>query len=65
MGDEARQVWEAVQAIYAGFLAGDREAIDRNLSPEATLWDSAHEPLVRGRAELDAMRRPPSTPSTR
>jgi len=56
MGDEARQVWEAVQAIYAGFLAGDREAIDRNLSPEATLWDSAHEPLVRGRAELDAMR---------
>jgi len=56
MGDEARQVWEAVQAIYAGFLAGDREAIDRNLSPEATLWDSAHEPLVRGKAELDAMR---------
>jgi ketosteroid isomerase-like protein len=54
-GEEGR-VWEAVQAIYAGFLAGDREAIDRNLSPDATIWDSAHEPLLRGKDELDAMR---------
>jgi len=61
MGDEARQVWEAVQAIYAGFLAGDREAIDRNISPDATMWDSSHEPLLRGKADLDAVRdaRPP------
>jgi ketosteroid isomerase-like protein len=56
MEPEAKRVWEAVQAIYAGFLAGDREAIDRNLSREATIWDSAHEPLVRGKAELDAVR---------
>jgi ketosteroid isomerase-like protein len=49
-------VWAAVNAIYAGFLAGDRDAIDRNISPEATIWDSAHEPLLRGKQELDAVR---------
>lgn len=54
-------MWAAVQAIYAGFLAGDRAAIDARISPDATVWDSAHEPLVRGRAQLDAVRdaRPP------
>ena len=57
-------VWTAVQAIYAGFLAGDRSAIDAHISPDATVWDSAHEPLVRGRQELDAVRdtRPPDGP---
>jgi ketosteroid isomerase-like protein len=49
-------VWAAVQAIYAGFLAGDRPAIDAHISPDATVWDSAHEPLLRGREELDAVR---------
>jgi ketosteroid isomerase-like protein len=54
----------AVNAIYAGFLAGDRTAIDANISPDATVWDSAHEPLLRGRADLDAIRdaRPADTP---
>jgi ketosteroid isomerase-like protein len=58
-------VWAAVQAIYAGFLAGDRAAIDAHISPEATIWDSAHEPLIRGREELDAVRdaRPPDGPA--
>jgi ketosteroid isomerase-like protein len=65
MDGEAERVWGAVEAIYAGFLAGDRAAIDRNLSPDATIWDSAHEPLVRGKAELDAMRdlRPAGDPA--
>ena len=53
--DEAA-VWEAVNGIYAGFLAGDRAAIDRNISPDATMWDSEHEPLIRGKTELDAVR---------
>jgi ketosteroid isomerase-like protein len=53
---ETEDVWEAVNAIYRGYLAGDRAAIDANLSPEATFWDSAHEPLVRGKEELDALR---------
>ena len=49
-------MWTAVQAIYAGFLAGDRAAIDAHISPDATIWDSAHVPLIRGRKELDAVR---------
>ena len=53
---EAERVWAAVNAIYEGFLAGDREAIDRNISPDATIWDSSHAPLVRGKGELDAVR---------
>ena len=49
-------VWAAVTAIYAGFLAGDREAIDARISPDATMWDAFHEPLIRGKDELDAVR---------
>ena len=61
MDTERERLWAAVNAIYEGFLAGDREAIDRNISPDATMWDSSHEPLLRGKAELDAVRdaRPP------
>jgi ketosteroid isomerase-like protein len=53
---DAAEVWAAVNAIYAGFLAGDRAAIDANISPDATVWDSAHEPLLRGKSYLDAVR---------
>jgi ketosteroid isomerase-like protein len=53
---DERAVWAAVNAVYAGFLAGDRAAVDANISPDATIWDSAHEPLLRGRADLDAVR---------
>jgi hypothetical protein len=56
MDTEQERLWAAVNAIYKGFLAGDREAIDRNISPDATMWDSSHEPLLRGKAELDAVR---------
>ena len=56
MGPDAASIWEAVQAIYSGFLAGDRSAVDANISPEATVWDSSHEPLLRGKRELDAVR---------
>jgi ketosteroid isomerase-like protein len=56
MNPDAVSLWTAVRAVYAGFLAGDRAAIDANISPEATVWDSSHEPLVRGRLELDAVR---------
>jgi ketosteroid isomerase-like protein len=56
MDADHEAVWAAVQAVYGGFLAGDRAAIDAQISPEATIWDSAHEPLVRGREELDAVR---------
>jgi ketosteroid isomerase-like protein len=53
---DAAEVWAAVNAVYTGFLAGDRAAIDANISPDATVWDSAHEPLLRGKADLDAVR---------
>jgi ketosteroid isomerase-like protein len=53
---DAAEVWAAVNTVYAGFLAGDRAAIDANISPDATMWDSAHEPLLRGKADLDAVR---------
>jgi ketosteroid isomerase-like protein len=56
MEGDAAEVWAAVNAIYASYLAGDREAIDANISPDATVWDSAHEPLLRGKEEMDAMR---------
>ncbi|HEY2778912.1 MAG TPA: DUF4440 domain-containing protein [Gaiellaceae bacterium] len=56
MDTDAAEVWAAVNAIYAGFLAGDRAAIDANISPDATVWDSAHEPLLRGKSDLDAVR---------
>jgi ketosteroid isomerase-like protein len=56
MNTERERLWAAVNSIYEGFLAGDREAIDRNISPNATVWDSSHESLLRGRAELDAVR---------
>jgi ketosteroid isomerase-like protein len=65
MEPEQERLWAAVGEIYEGFLAGDREAIDRNISPDATVWDSSHEPLLRGKAELDAVRdaRPPGGPT--
>ena len=56
MSDEQAALWEAVTAIYEGFLAGDRAAIDDRIAPDATLWDAFHEPLVRGRRELDELR---------
>jgi ketosteroid isomerase-like protein len=54
-----------VQAIYVGFLAGDRTAIDAHISPDATIWDSSHGALIRCREELDAVRdaRPPDGPT--
>jgi ketosteroid isomerase-like protein len=65
MDEDHEAAWAAVKAIYAGFLAGDRAAIDAHISPEATIWDSAHESLIRGREELDAVRdaRPPDGPA--
>src|SRR5689334_13920035 len=37
-------------------MDGDRAAIDANISPDATVWDSEHEPLLRGKADLDRVR---------
>ena len=58
--DEAA-VWAAVRAIYEAFLAGDRDAVDARIAPDATIWDAFHEPLLRGKAERDA--RPGGNPT--
>lgn len=64
MDDDQQAIWAAVNEIYAGFLAGDRARTDRQIDPAATIWDSAEPDLIRGKDELDALRRrrPPSTP---
>ena len=64
MDHDQETIWAAVNEIYAGFLAGDRARIDRNIDPAATIWDSAEPDLVRGKDELNALRnrRPPSAP---
>jgi ketosteroid isomerase-like protein len=63
--EDEQALWQAVQRVYAGFLAGDREAVDANISPSATIWDSSHEPLLNGKSELDALReaRPAAGPT--
>ena len=64
MEDERDAIWAAVTAIYDGYLAGDRAAVDARIAPDATLWDAFHAPLVRGRDELEALRdaRPADAP---
>jgi ketosteroid isomerase-like protein len=57
-GDAADReaAWAAVLAVYAGFTAGDRAAIDANLDPDVTIWDSAAPAMAFGLAELDVLR---------
>ena len=64
MNEDEQAIWSAVNEIYAGFLAGDRDRIDRHIDPAATIWDSAEPGLIRGKAELDELRdrRPPGAP---
>jgi ketosteroid isomerase-like protein len=56
MGSDSADVWAAVNKIYAAYLVGDREAIDSHIAAGATIWDSAHERLIRSGEELDALR---------
>ena len=56
MDRDCSELWATVQSIYADYLAGDRTGIDRNLAPEVTVWDAEHHQLLRGKAELDALR---------
>jgi ketosteroid isomerase-like protein len=53
---ETGGLWHRVNAIYAAYLVGDRAAIDANIAPDATIWDSSHEALLRGKEQLDAVR---------
>ncbi|MGW3564185.1 YybH family protein [Streptomyces sp. NPDC000941] len=53
---DAGAVWAVVTGMYEAYAAGDREAIDARLDPGATVWDSAAEPLLLGKADLDRLR---------
>ncbi|MFF4697179.1 nuclear transport factor 2 family protein [Streptomyces chattanoogensis] len=49
-------VWSVVTALYAAHGAGDVEHVDAQLDPEATMWHSEAETLLRGREDLDRLR---------
>ncbi len=52
----AAEVRELVETMYAGYLSGDRSAIDAMLSPRLTMFDSAAPELIDGMAELQKVR---------
>ncbi|PPF87854.1 hypothetical protein C5B96_03465 [Subtercola sp. Z020] len=64
-GTDEHAIWAAVNAVYAGFVDADRAAIDANISPDATMFDSDAMPVIHGKGELDAIRdaRPPRSAS--
>ena len=47
---------KAAKALQSAGASGDRRAIDANIAADATMWDAFHAPLIRGKAELDAVR---------
>ncbi len=49
-------VWAAVATVYAGFLGGDAGAVNSVLDADVTIWNHDHVPLMRGTADLDAVR---------
>ncbi|MGW8886140.1 nuclear transport factor 2 family protein [Streptomyces sp. NPDC055749] len=53
---DADAVWAVVTGMYAAYDAGDRDRIDAALDPAATVWDSAADPLLLGKPDLDRIR---------
>ncbi|MGW4704087.1 nuclear transport factor 2 family protein [Streptomyces sp. NPDC004285] len=53
---DADAVWAVITGMYEAYEAGDRARIDARLDPEATVWDSAAEPLLLGKRDLDRIR---------
>jgi hypothetical protein len=53
---EAAEVWAAQLDMYEGFTTGDRPRIDRHISSDGTMWDSAHEDLIYGLEGLNVVR---------
>ncbi|MEW2486100.1 nuclear transport factor 2 family protein [Streptomyces sp. NPDC048411] len=53
---DTEAVWAVVTGMYEAYDAGDRARIDAVLDPEATIWDSAADPLLFGRTDLDRIR---------
>ncbi|MFE2325467.1 YybH family protein [Streptomyces sp. NPDC059385] len=53
---DAEAVWAVISGMYEAYMAGDRAAVDARLDPEATVWDSAADPLLLGMADLERLR---------
>lgn len=53
---DADEVWAAMRAVYAGFLAADPGAVDALLADDVTIWDSGEFAMVRGLTALRELR---------
>ncbi|MFE5094692.1 nuclear transport factor 2 family protein [Streptomyces sp. NPDC056638] len=53
---DADAVWAVLTGMYEAYDAGDRARIDQALDPRATVWDSATDPLLLGKPDLDRIR---------
>ncbi|MFI6728554.1 nuclear transport factor 2 family protein [Streptomyces sp. R-74717] len=53
---DADAVWAVLTGMYEAYDAGDRSRIDQALDPRATVWDSAADPLLLGKPDLDRIR---------
>jgi len=56
LNGEATDLWAIQLDLYQGFLSGDRARVDRHISRDGTMWDSAHEPLIHGLTGLNEVR---------
>ncbi|WP_426405150.1 nuclear transport factor 2 family protein [Streptomyces sp. R-07] len=54
---ERDELWACLTGMYDAYMAGQPEAVDTFLDPAATIFDSARPDLIRGKAELDEVRR--------
>ncbi|MEU2957217.1 nuclear transport factor 2 family protein [Streptomyces xanthochromogenes] len=53
---DAHDVWSAVTGLYAAHGTGEVDGVDGRLDPEATMWHSEAEGLLRGKGDLDSLR---------
>ena len=56
MSPDEEAVWARMRGVYTAFEAKDPAAVDAVMDPRVTIWDSAEPGLVRGLAELQALR---------
>ena len=62
---DAAWLTRAVYEMYDAYLTSDRAKADSYIAEDVTIWDTEHEPLVRGLSGLNALRdaRPPGSVS--
>nr|WP_315265999.1 nuclear transport factor 2 family protein [Microbacterium lemovicicum] len=53
---DVRWLTAAVTDMYDAYMSSDRARADSYIAQDVTLWDTEHEPLVRGLDGLNALR---------